>query len=483
MSLMDFSQLKRKSVHGGLVNVGAQAFTVSIQLISTVILARLLTPEDYGTLAMVTAVTAFASLFRDFGLSSAAIHKKGLTTAQQSNLFWLNVLTGGFLTLVVATSAPLVAIFYDKPELVDVTLVLSLSFIITSLGTQHGAMLVRKMQFVRSSGARVVGAFATLAISVVLALNGFSYWALVWGNVTGATVTTTLLLFLSPFRPKLPSRKSGVRELIGFGAHVTGFSFVNYFSRNLDNILIGRFVGADVLGHYSRAYQLLMFPIVNLRGPIESVAFPAMSQLDHKSQEFRFYYSKMVTLLALGTMPLMVWLYVSAAEVIYLVLGPNWGEVVPIFSVLAIVGFVQPVASTRGLIMLSSGQSRRYLYAGIMTAIIVSFAFCVGIFWGVLGLIWAYVIAEWVLFIPMHAYSLRGTSIHLSDLFLACAIPCVFSLMSGFVVILFSDQFGQIAYLYSVAIKGSIVFLGTLMPFFLSSSNRRLIITVFRQDS
>lgn len=423
----DFSELKRKSARGGIVAIGSQGITVAVQLVSTVILARILTPGDYGTLAMVTTITAFAALFRDLGLSSAAIQKKGLTTAQQSNLFWLNVLAGATLTAVIAASAPLVARFYGKTELLNVTLVLSLSFIITSLGTQHDAMLVRRMQFVRSSCARIAGALATLGVSVVCGLKGYAYWSLVWGTLAGATVTTLLLFLLSPFRPGLPNRGSGVRQLLGFGADVTAFNFVNYFSRNLDNILIGKFVGADALGVYGRAYQLLMFPIINLRAPIVSVAFPAMSQLDPQSDEFRSYYFELVRLLAWLTMPLMILMYVSSSDIIHIVLGPQWSGVAPIFSILAIVGFIQPIGSLRGLLLISSGQSRRNLYAGLIGSSIVTSGFIIGIRWGVTGIAWSYVTSIYLSLLPMQLYCARGTSIKWYDLIVASRVPMVLS--------------------------------------------------------
>ena len=477
---VDFTELKRKSVSGGVVTIGSKVITIVVQLVSTVILARILTPEDYGTLAMVTAITAFAALFRDLGLSSAAIQKKGLTAAQQSNLFWLNVLMGGFLTVLIASCAPLVAQFYGKPELASVTLVLSLSFIITSLGTQHGAMLVRRMQFGRSSGARISGALATLGVSVVCGLKGYAYWSLVWGTLAGATVTTLLLFVLSPFRPGLPNRGSGVRELVGFGVYVTAFNFVNYFSRNLDNILIGKFVGADALGIYGRAYQLLMFPIINLRAPIESVAFPAMSKLDPQSDEFRSYYCGLISILALLTMPLMAWMFVAADGIIHVVLGPQWSAAVPVFSVLAIVGFIQPVTSMRGLILLSSGQSRRNLSAGIITALVVSLAFCVGVVWGAIGVAWAYTLVVWLLSYPMFLYSIRNTSIRPMDLFISIIRPLIAS-SCGLLICRYciSESTGNNLML-SMLLKAGIIFSLAAIVFFADVSRRNLFYAISR---
>ncbi|MDH5548242.1 MAG: lipopolysaccharide biosynthesis protein, partial [Gammaproteobacteria bacterium] len=412
-------------------------------------------------------------------LSSAAIQKKGLTSAQQSNLFWLNVLMGTFLTIVVASAAPLIASFYDKPELVKVTLVLSLSFIITSFGTQHGAMLVRRMQFARYSGAKIAGAVATLIISVVLALKGYSYWSLVWGTVAGTVVTTALILVLSPFRPGLPSRGCGMRELVGFGANVTAFNFVNYFGRNLDNILIGRFVGADALGLYSRAYQLLLFPITNLRAPILSVAFPAMSRLDSKSEDFRRYYCRIVELLAWVTMPLMGWMYVASDEIINIVLGPNWAAVGPIFSILAIVGFIQPIASLRGLILLSSGQARRNLYAGLIGAATVSLGFVIGVYWGVLGVAWSYACSIWVFLIPMQFYCSKGTSVRGLDIARAAKIPFLLSIVQIILCQIMKQNMCGVPEAIVVGSLALLVLTMTIVFYILFPENRKFILQSF----
>ena len=469
----DYSDLKRKSVRGGIVTIGSQGITVAVQLVSTVILARILTPEDYGTLAMVTAITAFAALFRDLGLSSAAIQKKGLTTAQQSNLFWLNVLAGTVLTAVIAACAPLVARFYGKPELLNVTLVLSLSFIITSLGTQHGAMLVRRMQFGRSSGARISGALATLGVSVVCGLRGYAYWSLVWGTLAGAIVTTLMLFVLSPFSPGLPNRGSGVRELVGFGANVTAFNFVNYFSRNLDNILIGKFVGADALGVYGRAYQLLMFPIINLRAPIQAVAFPAMSQLQDDPEELRDYYLQTTELLAFLTMPIICWMAVVSDSLIYYTLGSNWMEAAGLFRWLAVAAFIQPVTSLSGSLLMSIGDSRRYLIIGCTVSLAVCVAFFVGIFWGVTGIVISYALINWIVLYPWLTSSFNGTLITFFSIVKTCALPAGAALISLIVSLLFDWLLFDEAKRAFELIGRSSIFWITFISIFCSFSNGR----------
>jgi len=411
--------------------MSAQGITVGVQLTSTVVLARLLSPEDYGTLAMVTAVTSFAALFRDLGLSSAAIQKQGLSNAQQSNLFWLNVLMGFALTAIVAGASPLVARFYNKPDLVGVTLLLSLNFIFISMSTQHAAMLIKRMQFVRHSSATIIGALASLAVSVSLAFNGFGYWALAWGMLTGSLVRSILMFIFSPFMPRLPSRGSGIRELVGFGVNVTAFNFVNYFSRNLDNILIGKFIGAEALGLYNRAYQLMMFPITNLKGPIHSVGFPALSQLQARPDEFRLYARKIIGIIAALSMPLVVFLAVCSEWIIPLALGPGWDKSVAIFVILSFTAFFQPVGSIRGQVMLSMGNSNRYFRWGVANSLFVSVSFFLGLRWGVQGIAIAYGVCNTVILYPSLRYAFKDSPVCVRDFFESIARPALTSIASG----------------------------------------------------
>jgi PST family polysaccharide transporter len=414
-----------------MVTFVSQGASVLIGLVSTVILARLLSPNDYGVMAMVVAVTAFAGLFRDLGLSSAAIQKHTLTNAQQSNLFWMNIALGMILTVGLAAASPLVVRFYHKPEVLWVTIALSANFLIGSIGSQSGALLVREMRFGRQAVAGICGALVALAVSVALALHDFRYWALVWGQLAGGLITTYLLFVLSPFRPGLPSRGTGVREMLKFGAHITAFNFVNYFQRNLDAILIGRYWGAGPLGLYSRAYSLLMFPINNLRGPINAVAFPAMSRLQNQPEAFRAYFLRVTSLLALVSMPLTAFLFVASKPVIELVLGSKWLGVAPIFSWLAVAAFIQPTTGFVGSFLLSLGQGRRYLQCGLINAVILSASFIVGLPWGAIGVATAYAIGNYVALYPWLRWAFHNSPVSFRDFADACAMPAAVSLTAA----------------------------------------------------
>jgi polysaccharide transporter, PST family len=412
----------------------AQGGGLVLQLTSTIVLARLLGPAEYGVIAMVAAVTAFAGLFRDLGLSTSTIQRKEISDAQLSTLFWVNVTIGAILTALTIAASPLVAWFYGRPELTAVTMALSLSLVIGSFGTQPGALLNRKMRFGHLAIANLAGATLSVLVSITLALRGLSYWALVAGTLTGGFLTTLLLNLLSGWRPGSPVRHSGVRSMLAYGANITAFDFANYFHRNLDNILIGRVWGADALGLYSRAYQLLMFPIQNLRNPIMAVAFPAMSRLQDQPEQFRRYYRQVTCFLASLSMPLTAFLAVSSQPIIDVVLGPQWLGAVPIFSVLAVVAFIQPAYSLVGLVMLSSGNARGYLRVGLFNVAVYILGFVVGVRFGPVGLAAGYAVATYLIIVPSLSMSFRGTAIKQSDFWIAVAVPGCASLCAAAVL-------------------------------------------------
>ncbi|MCC5847518.1 MAG: lipopolysaccharide biosynthesis protein [Verrucomicrobia bacterium] len=453
-----------------MYTLGSKLTVTLLQLVSTLVLARLLLPEDFGVVTMVLAITQFAGLFKDLGLSSAAIQSDTLTDQQQSNLFWINLTVGLVLTLLVAALAPAVAWFYRKPELVAVTLALSLKFFLTSLGTQHGAKLLRELRFGTKTLAEITGAAAGLFVAVALALQGFSYWALVWGNLTLAAVNSLVLLIGMPFPLLIPRAQSGTKKLLRFGAHVTGFEFVNYFHRNLDNLLIGRVWGADALGFYSRAYTLLMLPITSIRAPLNAVAFPALSRLQHDPENFRTYFRRVLTILGLFTIPMSTFAWLAAHPLILLALGPNWMDVVPIFSILAITSIIQPVAGLRGMVLMSLGQSRRYLQWGIINAIFISLAFLVGIRWGPVGIARAYAVSTYLILQPSLHYVFHKTPLRPRDFWIGIWRPLAASAGAAAAVILLkhflplSDNLLYHLLVLLVSFFGTFGILFTLIP-------------------
>jgi polysaccharide transporter, PST family len=423
--------LRRRSVRSGVVTFTSQGMSYAIHLVSVAVLARLLAPEDYGLVAMVTAVTAFASLFRDLGLSSATVQKQGITDQQLSTMFWINVALGATLTVVVSAMAPVVAWFYQEPELSSLTMVMSLSFVIGSLSAQQRALLTRQMRFGIGSVIQISAMLVSLGVSISIALQGGKYWALVWGGLASSAWSTLLLWLVARWRPGWPVRNCGVSEMIRFGANITAFNLVNYFHRNLDNILIGKVWGADALGIYSRAYALLMLPISNLRGPLTRVAFSVLSRLQHEPVEYRAYYRRAISLLALTAMPLTAYLFATAPLLIEVVLGPRWLDASKIFRVLSVAAFLMPVSGFRGVVFLSLGRGRPYFHLGVLNAVFVTVGFVVGLPWGPLGVASGYVVATWLVQVPSIYFVTRTTPVTVRDLIAPAVRPAFASVVAA----------------------------------------------------
>ena len=467
------ASIRQKSVRGGLITAASQGLVLAIQLTSTVILARILTPGDFGIVAMVAAFTGFAGLFRDLGLSAAAVQKADLSAAQQGNLFWLNVAAGACLTGVVAVASPLVAWFYQRPELQPVTLVLSAVFLLSSMGTQHGARLIRGMQFGRNAVAALGGPVAALGVGTTLAWLGWSYWALVWAVLANAATTTVLLWILSPLRPSLPQLGSGVRGMLRFGVNVTAYDVANYFHRNLDNILIGRVWGAEVLGFYSRAYQLMMVPVHSLRTPVFTVTYPALCRLQEMPGPFRAYVRQSTTVLAMLSMPFAALVFTIAPDLIPLLLGPGWEGVVPVFSILAFVAFIQPVSTIWGQVTLSLGKSARYLGLGVIKSAVVVGGFFVGIRWGAVGVATAYACCTYLLVLPTLTAAFRGSGVTVRDFLQAIARPALASAAAATATVLMRHFAGLLVPLVALVACTAVFAVVLFVTFALLPGGRR----------
>ena len=261
------ADLKGRSVRGGLVNVASQGAQFLIQSVATVVLARLLTPADFGLVAMVATVTGLGQAFADLGLSEATIQRKEISHEQVSALFWINVAIGLGLMLLTMALAPFLARFYRDPRLVDITLMVSLTFLFGGLRVQPDAILKRQMRFSALAARDVFSYSVAVPVAIVLAWRGASYWALVALPLTLNFIQMALSWLMVKWRPSLPRRDANVGSMIAFGGNVAASYFIVNVSRSADNVLIGWYSGAGPLGLYSRAYNLLMLPVRQLSAP------------------------------------------------------------------------------------------------------------------------------------------------------------------------------------------------------------------------
>jgi O-antigen/teichoic acid export membrane protein len=466
---LDPKELKERSVRSGAITLFDQGLATLVHLVSVVVLARLLTPEDFGIVTMVTAITGFIELFRELGLSSATIRTRGLTHDQVSNLFWINVGLGTAITLIIAASGPILAWFYHKPQLVLVAAGLSLSSVLSSLGTQHGALINRDMRFATMAVIRVSALLAGFLAALAVALAGGRYWALVASLVVTAVWQTAGNWIASGFRPGRFKKGVGVRPLIRFGAHVAGSDIVYYVHRNMDNILIGRAWGAGQLGLYNKAYSLLMLPVSNLRYPLNRVAFPALSRLQDDPKAFRSFFVKYCSLLSFLTMPIVALLYASSEHVIRIFLGPKWIGAAELFSILAFVSFIQAPSGLKGIVQTSLGKGGRLFRLSLINGAAAVASFFIGLPWGARGVAIAYAVSTYVILHPTLLYAFHDTPIRATDFYRAIMKPALASITMAGALVLLDLRLKGLAEAPLLALKvlaGALIYLGlyALLP-------------------
>ncbi len=408
-----------------------QACKFLLQLGSTAVLARLLTPQDYGLFGMITIVTGFVSMFNDMGLSTATIQVAEINHRQISTLFWVSVAISAVIMLLTAASAPIIAWFYGEPRLVGMTLVLAVGLLISGLSVQHKALLTRQMRFAALAAIDITSIVVGVAIAIILAWYGAGYWALVFMTLALTITNTVGVWVMCGWRPGPPFRYSGVRSMLAFGGHLTGFNILNYFILNLDNVLVGRYWGTQQLGLYAKGYQLLLLPTQQINAPISNVVIPALSRLQSNPEQYRNYYRKAILLVTTFSMPIVTFLFVAADKTILTILGEQWMDVVPIFQLLAPSAFIWTTYVATGWVYVSLGQTHRQFLLAVVTAPITVLGFFIGVRWGALGVAAAYSITVCILRYPTIVYCFKSTPLKVIDLIDALWRPALASLMAG----------------------------------------------------
>ena len=458
--------LKERSIKGGVVTIIVQGINFLLKMISTVVLARILTPADFGLIAMVTTITAFAMMFGELGLSAATVQKSEINHDQVSTLFWINVGFGVLITAAIICLAPAVAWFFGDSRLTPVTMALGTTFMFGGLAVQHKAMLRRHMRFFSIGVVGIISMAVSVAAAIVAGVLGAGYWSLVIMEVVMGAMAAIGIWIAFPWLPGRPRRNVGMRKILGFGGNITGFNIVNYFSRNADNILIGKFLGSTVLGVYSKAYALLMLPISQIRNPLNFVGIPALSRLHAEPKRYKKYYLKMLQLLAFITVPMAVLMGAYSHQIIRLVLGPQWAEAAEIFSILSFTALIQPLASTYGMVMISSDQAHRFFKLGLLTSIAYVISFVAGLPWGASGVALSYTIANYILLVPTLIYAFNSTPVRVRDFFKPIVLPCIAALamvLASRIIFSFCTGFPDWSALIISLLSGGFVYLSVYL--------------------
>jgi PST family polysaccharide transporter len=418
--------LKQRTMRGGLARLVTQIATLLLRTGTLMVMARLLTPADFGLVGMVTAMIGVFNVFRDFGLSAAAVQRKSITPEQSSTLFWINLLVGGALGLTVMAMGPLVARFYHQPELVGITAVLAIAFVFNAAGVQHSALLERQMRFVLLSVIDIISWTVSTSVGILMALRGFGHWALVSTSIVTPLVYTIGVWLASRWVPGRPRRDHGIFSIMRFGGTLTLNGLIMYFAMNADKILLGRFWGVNALGIYGRAYQLVNIPTDNLNSAAGGVIFAALSRVRGEAQRFRSYFLKGYSLILSCTVPITVMCGLFGDDIIRVFLGVKWQSAIPVFRCLAPTTFGFAILVPLGWLLSSCGLVNRGLKMAVVIAPLLILGYACGLHWGPQGVAIAYSTTMMLIVIPMIGWAARGTAVSLPDLLQALGRP-VFS--------------------------------------------------------
>lgn len=410
-AIPDASEFKQKSVRGGTLTMLGQGIGMALQIGTTVILARLLLPSDYGLQAMVFTLTAFFSLFKDAGLSVATVQRETLSQEQISTLFWLNVALGTVLTILVVAAAPLLAAFYKQPQLLGITAASATIFLFNSLSVQHRALLDRSMRFATSVKIDILCTFIGSVVAIVLAFLGFGYWALICQNISLPIVGTIAVWGAMPWMPGKPRWTPELKSMVRFGGTVTLNSVVVYIAYNMEKILLGRYWGAASLGIYGRAYQLATLPVQQLIGAVHSIAVSVLSRMQGEAERLQRAYLKSLSLIVSLTVPAVISSAVFAGEIVRVVLGEKWMEAALVLKLLAPTVMVLALVNPFSWFLRATGRVGRSLKIALLICPVVILGIIAGLRYGPRGVAMGYSAAMVLLLVPLVAWSTYGTAI------------------------------------------------------------------------
>jgi O-antigen/teichoic acid export membrane protein len=372
------------AARGAAATLGGQWVRFVLQLGALAVLARILAPGDYGVVSMVLAIAGVATLLGDFGLSMASIQSSEATRAQRSNLLWINVLLGLALGGIVFLLAVPIAAFYGRDELVPVCQALSAVFVINSVTAQFKAEVSRRFRFRWLAASDVLAQLVASIGAILLAVEGAGYWALVAQQLLLAATTLVVLVIGAGWLPGPPTRTSGMRSFLGFGANTVGVQLVNYISGNADSVLIGRVWGAGALGVYDRAYQIFRMPLQQIAAPMTRVAFPVLSRMKD-SPDFERYVQRAQLVLAYVMGGVFFAAAALADPIIEIVLGPGWDDSKTIFRILAIGGVFQALGFVYYWVFLAKALTGLQLRFSIVSRSMMVVFMAVGVVWGPVG--------------------------------------------------------------------------------------------------
>jgi O-antigen/teichoic acid export membrane protein len=460
------NSIKKIVLNGFFWSIINQFSITLVGLVLSGILSRLITPAEFGLVAMVSLATGFLNVVKDFGFGAALVQKKEVSDEEYSTVFWFNLIIGCGLTIVVYLSAPYIAEFFKEKRVELIARALSFTFIINAIGIVWSNRMLKDIAFKQIFYRSFISILLSGVVAIVMAMKGFGLWAIVIQNYV-ALISSTILNYLQVrWLPAFVMKRLYIRELYRFGLPLLADQMVNYWARNIDNLLVGRVLGKEPLAYYNKAYNLMLLPVRQLTNSLTKVLFPSFSLIQDDKARIAAIYLKISAVVAFVAFPLMTSLSLTAEPLILIVYGENWRPVIPIFKVLSILGMFQALATLSGNIYLSLGRTKLMFQVGLFSRGMIILGLVSGLYInGIMGMVYGYCLASAVAFFPELYFIAKLVGLSLSTVVLNF-IPYVFIAGICYVVIWLSFQYLQLPLLVNFILQlvsYSLLYLGINM--------------------
>ncbi|MBN1826677.1 MAG: lipopolysaccharide biosynthesis protein [Candidatus Eisenbacteria bacterium] len=431
------ADLRGKSVRSGAAMLAAQGGKAAFGLASAMALARLLTPDDFGRVALVVVSLSFLTIFRDLGLPEATVRFEAIDDEQVSTLFWMNLALALLIFVPAAFLGPFFSRVFRTPGLNGITAALAALCIVYVLSLHHTAILRRRMRFVVLAGIQVAVTIVASIVGIIAAWKGMGVWALVLQRFTNGLVETAAVWIFCSWRPRLLFRFGAIRGMIRFGAFYTLSAALYYVSRRADRLLLGRFSSAGAVGLYEKSYEWLLLPAGNITVPIGKVALPGLCRLQDDPARFRSYFRRAALLVLTITVPLILFLAVDAPRFVLFLLGGQWIDAVPVFRFLLAVALTADWVILLGWVYIALGRTdREFRFWAVAAAVLVA-AFRIGAPHGPAALAASFSAAQLLLAVPSVFYCFHGTPLRAGDFFGVFARPTIRAAAAAAALLLF----------------------------------------------
>lgn len=454
--------LKREVISGTKWIAITNVFKQVLLIISLIVFARLLTPEDFGVFAILMIFIGFLNIFTDMGTSAAIIHIEKLSDTLLSSIFYFNILIGITLFLLLTFLAFPIAYIFETPALQELIPIISVNFIIMSFGVVQKALYEKELDFKKVT---LIESFAILVSTIVgisFALYGYGVYSLVFQTVINSFLSVILMWMNSTWRPKLYFSLQEIKSIWKYTSNLSYFNIVNYFARNSDNLLIGKFLGSAALGVYSLAYKIMLYPLQNISHILIRILFPSFSLIKNNNKKLKKAYLRVIFFIALISFPIMTGLMATADIIVDVIFGNRWQNLAIILIILAPIGIIQSIVTTIGSLYMAKGNTKQMFQIGIVNAAVTVISFIIGLPFGIEGVAFAYAIANLIMLYPNLLLAWKQIELSVLEGMQTILPIALISILMGLIVLLSKKVLNTVTDISSLKLV-IIVFFGILV--------------------